>query len=642
VSARSRPHREYLDLAAARLDEPLAAADEQRLEAHLATCDACRERVAGYEADRAGLRVLRQLPPPPRDLWPRTSVALDREEARAASWRSMLRGPWATVRSARPRTRGAVAAALSVLVIVALVGSGLLPGLSGPLGPTGVARSTPFSVEPSVIAYVSTRDGNVGVYLGQIDRVCPETPTSTCQPIESDVRKVASFADDFVAQQLSVSPDGRTGAVVGTSAGGGAVYTLRFPDLAEPTEEPTVSPPAAATATPGGPIGSGQTPTPEPTPIQTASLEPPGGPAPEAIIEHVIVVGETPAYSADGTMLAFSAMPADRSRGPDIYLWHSGSEAAVAVTTDHSSIFASWAGDEIVGSRAGAAADGSAGGAGAAKPVSFLLDPVTTEIRELARAAWRPVVDPTGRFVAYWDGTIAPDADGLTWREESGGLYLAPWTAFAPAEEPGPSKTPEPTGKPTEEPTSAATPAGTPTSAPSTKGPEGTPGPSAEVSTEPPTAPPAGETGKPPAATGEPAASPEGTVPPGEPQQLVPGRDYARDPILSWEVRWSPDGQWFGAWIGEAPTSGHPSGNPDAGNLTVGSVDRATGRLARERILEQAPAVRGFALGDHRIAWATLPGADGKSEVRLLVWTDNGRGIVKTTPGGGNDTLPAL
>lgn len=616
MSARLGLHREFLDLAAARLDAPLAPADQRRLDAHLATCDACPKRIAGYEADRAALRVLRELPPPPRDLWVRTSAALDREQARAATWRSVVRGPWATVRSARPRTRGAVAAGLSVLVIVALVGSGLLPGISGPVGPTGVARSTPFSVEPSVFAYVSTRDGKAGVYLGQIDRVCPDTPTSTCQPIESDVRKVASFANDFVAQQLSVSPDGRTGAVVGTSASGGAVYALKFPDLAEPTEEPTASPAATPTTTPTGPAGSGEPPTPAPTPLQTASLEPPGGPAPEAIIEHVIVVGETPAYSADGTMLAFSAMPADRSRGPDIYLWHSGSEAAIAVTTDHASIFASWAGHEIVGSRAGAAADGSEGPAGAARPVSFLLDPETTETRELARSAWRPIVDPTGRFVAYWDGTIVPDSDGLTWREESGGLYLAPWTAFAPTDESGPTATPTTVPEPT------------------------TAKPSAEVSTEPPTAPPGAENGKPPVGTSGPDASPEGTVPPGEPQQLVPGRDYARDPILSWEVRWSPDGHWFGAWIGEA--SGHAAGKPDAGTLTVGSVDRATGRLARERILEQAPAVRGFALGDHRIAWATLPGADGKSEVRLLVWTDSGRGIVKTTPGGGDDTLPAL
>ena len=622
MSARHGLHREYLDLAAARLDEPLAPADEQRLEAHLATCDACPQRIAGYEADRAGLRVLRQLPPPPRDLLARTSAALDREQARGATWRSVARGPWAIVRSARPRTRRALAAGLSVLVVVALVGSGLLPGLTGPSGPTGVARSTPFSVQSRVFAYVSTRDGKAGVYLGQIDRVCPDTPTSTCQPIESDVRKVASFADDFVAQQFSVSPDGRTGAVAGTSASGGAVYALKFPDLAEPTEEPTGTPKVTSTASPGAPAGSGEPPT--ATPIQTASLEPPGGPAPEAIIEHVIVVGETPAYSADGTMLAFSAMPDDRSRGPDIYLWHSGSEAAVAVTTDHASIFASWAGHEIVGSRAGALVDGSegaAGATGAAKPVSFLLDPETTRTRDLALPAWRPIVDPTGRFVAYWDGTIVPDADGLTWREQSGGLYLAPWTAFDPTGEPNePGPTATPTTKP--EPTTEPEPTLEPTRGSPTSGPQGSAKPSAEVLTEPPT------------------ASPEGTVPPGEPQQLVPGRDYARDPILSWEVRWSPDGQWFGAWIGEA--SGHAAGKPDAGTLTVGSVDRATGHLGREPILEEAPAVRGFALGDHRIAWATLPGADGKSEVRLLVWTDNGRGIVKTTPGGGNDTLPGL
>ena len=67
-----------------------------------------------------------------------------------------------------------------------------------------------------------------------------------------------------------------------------------------------------------------------------------------------------------------------------------------------------------------------------------------------------------------------------------------------------------------------------------------------------------------------------------------------------------------------------------------------TGHVERDHILDRAPAVRGFALGDHRIAWATLPGTDGKSEVRLLVWTDKGRGIVNTSPGGGNNTLPAL
>jgi hypothetical protein len=75
----------------------------------------------------------------------------------------------------------------------------------------------------------------------------------------------------------------------------------------------------------------------------------------------------------------------------------------------------------------------------------------------------------------------------------------------------------------------------------------------------------------------------------------------------------------------------------------VGSVDRATGRIDPLKTqLDGTPAVRGFDLGDHRIAWATLPGPDGASEVRLLAWTTDGRGLVRTTPGGASNTLPAL
>ena len=43
-----------------------------------------------------------------------------------------------------------------------------------------------------------------------------------------------------------------------------------------------------------------------------------------AILEGVQAVGAPPAWSPDGTMLAFRAMPVDRSRGPDIYLWRPG------------------------------------------------------------------------------------------------------------------------------------------------------------------------------------------------------------------------------------------------------------------------------------------------------------------------------
>jgi len=338
----------------------------------------------------------------------------------------------------------------------------------------------------------------------------------------------------------------------------------------------------------------------------------------------VTVVGETPAYSADGTMLAFSAMPADGSHGPDIYLWHVGAATASAVTHDHGSIFASWAGAAIVGSRGGAVDESAGAEAGAAKPVSFLLDPATLKTHDLAHAAWRPIVDPTARFVIYWDGSLAPGTDGLTWRENRGGLYLAPRQRFAPGAAAVTEPTPEPSAvtSPAAEATASARPP-------------------AGVSTEAPTGSPAATTGSPGTRATPRAGASEAPVTLGEPQQIEIGRDYAKDPILSWEVRWSPDGAWFGAWIGEQK-SGRAAAVPEAGTLTVGALDRATGRVAREPILDHAPAVRGFALGEGRIAWATLPGPDGKSEVRLLVWSDKGRGIVNTTPGRGNDSLPAF
>ena len=50
---------------------------------------------------------------------------------------------------------------------------------------------------------------------------------------------------------------------------------------------------------------------------------------------------------------------------------------------------------------------------------------------ELAAPAWRPVVDPSGRFVAYWAGTLRYDAASLGWLPDRGILALASWPALA-------------------------------------------------------------------------------------------------------------------------------------------------------------------------------------------------------------------
>lgn len=74
------PHERARALASDRLDGPLPASEAIWLDEHLAGCDDCRATAAAYAEDRELLRAL-PVPEPPRDLWARTSVALDRERA---------------------------------------------------------------------------------------------------------------------------------------------------------------------------------------------------------------------------------------------------------------------------------------------------------------------------------------------------------------------------------------------------------------------------------------------------------------------------------------------------------------------------------------------------------------------------------
>ena len=79
------------------------------------------------------------------------------------------------------------------------------------------------------------------------------------------------------------------------------------------------------------------------TPTATAGLI--------AIASGIEVVGESAAFSPDGTWFAFTAHPADQAGGADVYAWRVGSERALRVTDDGSSYFASWADNDMIVSR---------------------------------------------------------------------------------------------------------------------------------------------------------------------------------------------------------------------------------------------------------------------------------------------------
>jgi hypothetical protein len=82
--------------------------------------------------------------------------------------------------------------------------------------------------------------------------------------------------------------------------------------------------------------------------------------------------------------------------------------------------------------------------------VSFLLDPRTGRASVLPdQGIWRPVVDPTGRFAVFWQGTIKADASGLDWVPDEGRLVLAGWDATGATEEPDSSGEPGSSASPT-------------------------------------------------------------------------------------------------------------------------------------------------------------------------------------------------
>jgi hypothetical protein len=160
------------------------------------------------------------------------------------------------------------------------------------------------------------------------------------------------------------------------------------------------------------------------------------------------VVGGDAAYSPDGEWLSFSARPADGSHGPDVYVWHFGDQAARALTTDHSSVFSDWVDGMILASRSSPGPTSDWEG-GSPEPdqtglVSVLLDPTTGQQRGAPLdGIWRPVVDPTGRWVVYWLGTLVHDETAHAYVPDQGRLVIDDWAAVL-AEAPGQTPDPQP------------------------------------------------------------------------------------------------------------------------------------------------------------------------------------------------------
>lgn len=420
-------------LTSAEMLEPLGGDDAGWLARHLDACAECRRDREAFLADRALLRGLRaRTPEPPRDLWARTSAAIEREAG------SRRRRPAIARRRPRSMPFGAAAGALLVLVVV---GASLVPRTAPPTnrpGNTAIAQvpsgalETPFDVTPGAgrLAWLRpTANGSWELVSAQVDAVCPRTRPSCIPLTEDDPGRSVSLAGIPTSMTISPKEDQLVVAARGAGTTADRIYVVQVPPA---TPAVTQAPTDAATGAPSAPTVTVVPGSPGPSPTSGAIIE---------IASGVTVVGEA-AYSTDGHWLAFSARPSDGSAGPDLYLWNVGQPVAQAVTTDHRTYFSAWLGSDILASRVEPASEPVASGGtpgaspsakagrGQAHPVSFLLDPVTLARTDIAQPdLWLPVVDITGHYAAYWSGTLLPSADGLDWSLGKGELVLSRWSA---------------------------------------------------------------------------------------------------------------------------------------------------------------------------------------------------------------------
>jgi len=439
---------------AERLDGPLELEEATWLDEHLTGCTSCTAVAAGYDEDRQALRSLReQLPEPPRDLWARTAAAIEAEGRTSAQKRD------ASVRRSLP-----LGAFAGLMVVVVMVGVGVMTanlpldagvkgdespnvGAAGGASPVAslpaIANATPIAVDPEAVGYISN-DQPGKVYSLSVEEVCPASDKADCA-VREGTPIGAVFAE--APKTILASPTKhKVVAIANTSAGTDEVVVVDLPEATarpQPSRTPVASASAAPSPAPATPTaapeaspttGSSKPPEASPSPstvtptptASIASIEPSATPTATAaqqiaIASGIEVVGESAAFSPDGTWFAFTARAADRTNGADVYAWRVGSDKAVRMTDDGASYFGSWADNDMIVSRP---TDESATKSDAA---SVRVDPANGNERD-AGDAWRPAVDPTGKRAIAWVGTLKVADDGSSWVPDKGRLELRTWS----------------------------------------------------------------------------------------------------------------------------------------------------------------------------------------------------------------------
>lgn len=575
-------------LSAESVDAQLDPTDHAWLADHLGTCADCAAIDEEYRAIHDELRNL-PAPEPPRDLWARTSAALDTVDAAAS--RKAPGGSRTAGFGRRPLFSTAIAVGFVVVIAaVSIMNQGPLRSLgSGPTGSSMVALGSttsgrspsapqgPLAVVDGTKYWISS---NAGVYeIKGSSATCVATDGS-CSVPGGNGQTLGSIASTSQVS-AAIAPDATRAAV--WSKDKVAIVPLSSMPTTVSLDQLTPRPTTSAQA---------QTPTPASTPVETqgASLAPTAvptaaaaGPA-LAILSGYEIVGRDPEFSADGTLLAFAARPIDHSTGPEVYLWRVGEDRAEAVTSRSEDLFAGWYGRRILISEISAAT--ASGGADTSAISSYVFDPETDTALQFDVPMLLPTVDPTGQFLIYWSGAVEFDPESGLWRPGTGDLYFDTWSDLR--------LTPvslEPIATPTDTPVSASSPS-----------------PDSGLVTPPPTPTPTPTSGDTqttaPDAAGSPGTPDQAALPQVLPVTTGPNL------VQTWVVRWDAAGLHVAIWVAQP-------GSSKIGRLSLFSVDRASGRVdTNEPLLAADKVMSSIAFdGDHLVYTSAV---DAKTYIQTI------------------------
>jgi hypothetical protein len=606
LRAAEQAHEKARMLASEAIDVELTPADATWLAEHQGGCEECARVADEYRALHDELRALPR-PEPPRDLWPRTSAALDRvDRARtrghAFGWRLSLSGNRSLLGSAVAVGITVVVVGLSLLSQGPIVNQGQSPSATGQIAAvspsSGSVAQAPLAVMDGTSYWVAPENGGYQIRGGSA--TCTGMAES-CAVTSSNGTVLGSIASKS-AVSVVIAPDASQAAVwtsdkiVILPLAQSAPQTVSI-DLLTPRPTAASPSPAVATNLPTPGASSAVEPSATPaTPGASSAVEPsatpatPAGPAetqaaaasqsaspvnsisrPTAILDGYQIVGRAPEFSADGLWVAFSARPADLSSGSDVYVWRAGWDRAVAVTTSHADLFAGWFGAQILisefstvqpgtdGTAVPTAQPGSSGapasdvpatagpGAGSGADVvaiSYVYDPLTGSASRIDRPMLLPVADPTGRYLVYWSGTLQFNQSTGLWGPGEGDLYFDAWSDIQLVPtQMGGGAVPTPTPGPSVSPTEPG---------------QGSPSP---IDTASPAAATDGGQSPDVAGSGGPPTAGPGAA--GLPQ-LLPVTPTP-DTVESWVVQWDDTGQYVAIWVANP-------GATDAGTVTLLNV----------------------------------------------------------------------